>query len=255
MSATRVIARLGNSRTSKRRKAAAKSSVPTRRSSRIRGVAADDVYVVNEGRGGKIEIGGQPSTMHELQKLRENSAAWDEKKKKKDSRLPDGPLTLESTGGTEVRRDVPQLPQRPRFSRKSDASAASSIPRHSRVQRKTLQDVDVGRFCRKGVPDRIYSITTFPSDALLVAAGDKSGNLGLWSVDDDSQASEGTDGVVLYKPHASTINRLAFDHEPHKLYSFSYDGSVRYMDIVKGVFDQSCASDGMAATCGFSTAR
>ena len=131
-----------------------------------------------------------------------------------------------------------------RKQKKSDASAASSIPSQDileyseKLSKMSMSEDSVAKVC----PDRIYSITTFPSDALLVAAGDKSGNLGLWSVDDDSQASEATDGVVLYKPHSSTINRLAFDHRTSsKLYSFSYDGSVRCMDIVKGVFDQSFA--------------
>ena len=82
---------LGNSRTVKRRKASKpKTQVVTRRSSGLKGNAADDVYVVNEGRGGKIEIGGQPSTMHELKKLRENSAEWDAKKKRMIQGFPTG---------------------------------------------------------------------------------------------------------------------------------------------------------------------
>ena len=120
-------------------------------------------------------------------------------------------------------------------------AGASTVPSEDilayseKLSKLSMSENSVAKVC----PDRIYSITTFPSDALLVAAGDKSGNLGLWSVDDDSEASEGTDGVVLYKPHASTINRLVFDpRSSSKLFSFSYDGSVRCMDIVKGVFDQ-----------------
>ena len=165
-----------------------------------------------------------------------------QRKKKNDSRLPDGPLTLESTGGTEEYGQAFLQSLRDLVSKEKTLETAAAIPSEDilayseKLSKMSMSEDTVAKVC----PDRIYSITTFPSDTLLVAAGDKAGNLGLWSVDDASKASEDTDGVVLYKPHSSTINRLMFDHaSSSKLYSFSYDGSVRCMDIVKGIFDQS----------------
>jgi len=88
----------------------------------------------------------------------------------------------------------------------------------------------------KVTPDRIYAVAAHPNaDTLVVAAGDKSGVLGLWNVDDQTGDS---DGVVQYSPHTRTINSLEFHpQDPSKLYSSAYDGTVRCMDVVKESFD------------------
>jgi WD40 repeat protein len=53
----------------------------------------------------------------------------------------------------------------------------------------------------------------------------------------DSQP--GTDGVMCYEPHSRPVSHIAFNPEnSEKLFSSSYDGTVRCMDIAKGVFDE-----------------
>jgi WD40 repeat protein len=86
----------------------------------------------------------------------------------------------------------------------------------------------------KVCPERIYSTVVHPTaDSLVVTCGDKWGNLGVWRV-----GHEGEEAVALYRPHTSVINMLQYHpHDHAKLYSLSYDGTIRCMDIVKGRFD------------------
>ncbi|CAM9549603.1 unnamed protein product, partial [Choristocarpus tenellus] len=104
---------------------------------------------------------------------------------------------------------------------------------------KRLQSLKVGEkdVC-KVVRERAYGIAWHPSsEKLLLAVGDKVGNLGLWSVDSDD--GDGDDGVFQFKPHTSSIPHLEFDPiDAHKLISTSYDGTVRRMDVEVGAFEQ-----------------
>lgn len=84
----------------------------------------------------------------------------------------------------------------------------------------------------KVVPSRIMSVAVNSSTAkLLVAVGDKWGNVGLWDVN-DRQAI--THGVRSFAPHTQGANCVTFDENtPTKLNSSSYDGSFRSFDIEK----------------------
>ncbi|XP_073693638.1 WD repeat-containing protein 76 [Garra rufa] len=87
----------------------------------------------------------------------------------------------------------------------------------------------------KVVKDRICSAAFHPSSSnLLMAAGDKSGHLGLWKPD----AKWGDDGVIYFEPHSRAINCMAFSSHPCNLITVSYDGSARSMDLEKAVFDE-----------------
>lgn len=58
-----------------------------------------------------------------------------------------------------------------------------------------------------------------------------------------------TDGVTQFTPHTATINVLAFDPvAPSRLYSTSYDGTVRCLDLAHERFDLTYATP--AATDG-----
>lgn len=60
-------------------------------------------------------------------------------------------------------------------------------------------------------------------------AGDKNGNLGIWDVD---SRTTGVDGVFKYRPHVEGINKLfSWAHEPSRLFSCSYDGTIRSLDL------------------------
>ncbi len=48
-----------------------------------------------------------------------------------------------------------------------------------------------------------------------------------------------SDGVYLFEPHSRPVNCLQFaPGNPNKIYSTSYDGTVRCGDIDKGVFEE-----------------
>ncbi|XP_056231412.1 WD repeat-containing protein 76 [Seriola aureovittata] len=87
----------------------------------------------------------------------------------------------------------------------------------------------------KVVKDRIFSAAFHPcTSSLLMAAGDKWGKVGLWKLSGDW----GDDGVLLFEPHTRPVGCMAFSraHATHLL-SLSYDGSLRCMDVEKAVFD------------------
>ncbi|CAN0214617.1 unnamed protein product, partial [Discosporangium mesarthrocarpum] len=101
--------------------------------------------------------------------------------------------------------------------------------------------VDEDGVC-KVVKERAYSLAWHPSsDKLLLAAGDKVGHVGIWTLD---SSDEGEDGVFLFKPHTRSVPRLEFDPaDGHKLLSTSYDGTVRRMDVEAGAFEQVYANE------------
>ncbi|KAK9457613.1 WD40-repeat-containing domain protein [Dipodascopsis uninucleata] len=90
----------------------------------------------------------------------------------------------------------------------------------------------------KITPERIFCIGFHPSiSKKLVLAGDKIGNLGIWDVD---QVKEEDEEVIprtyLFKVHARTLSSYAFPPSTHeKVYSSSYDGSIRCVDFATGV--------------------
>uniref|UniRef100_K3W540 WD repeat-containing protein 76 n=1 Tax=Globisporangium ultimum (strain ATCC 200006 / CBS 805.95 / DAOM BR144) TaxID=431595 RepID=K3W540_GLOUD len=89
----------------------------------------------------------------------------------------------------------------------------------------------------KATEERIYSIVFHSrQDKLVVATGDKRGNLSLWSADEPSDAE---DVVVMYRPHTLPITQLHFAPEDStKLVSASFDGSIREFDLKAGAFSE-----------------
>ncbi|CAA7020005.1 unnamed protein product [Microthlaspi erraticum] len=90
------------------------------------------------------------------------------------------------------------------------------------------------------VPGRILVVKFLPcEDVKMVAAGDKLGNVGFWSLD-----SENEDQIHLFQPHTAPVTSLVFQQNSFsKVISSSYDGLVRLMDVEKLVFDVVCSSD------------
>ncbi|XP_074617744.1 WD repeat-containing protein 76-like isoform X2 [Acropora palmata] len=88
----------------------------------------------------------------------------------------------------------------------------------------------------KLVPNRIFSLTFHPAKyKTLLFAGDKWGNLGVWDVGSTS----GEDGVYLYEPHSRPISCMSFDpNNCGKLYTASYDGTMRCCDVASGIFQE-----------------
>lgn len=88
----------------------------------------------------------------------------------------------------------------------------------------------------KVVPERSFSVAIHPCESrILAATGDKWGKLGLWDVLCDNNTS--LDGVCCYAPHSRPITCLEFPMDsPQKIYSCSYDGTLRCADFTKDVF-------------------
>ena len=60
----------------------------------------------------------------------------------------------------------------------------------------------------KVTSDRAYSVACLPSSsAVVVAVGDKSGNLGIWNY--SNQKAFGNDGVSEFSPHSATVGLFA----------------------------------------------
>ncbi|XP_048040263.1 WD repeat-containing protein 76 isoform X1 [Megalobrama amblycephala] len=102
--------------------------------------------------------------------------------------------------------------------------------------KEVLQKLSINEgYVVKVVKERICSAAFHPSaSSLLMAAGDKSGHLGLWKPD----AKWGDDGVLCFEPHSRIITSMAFSSHPCNLITVSYDGSARSMDLEKAVFEE-----------------
>ncbi|KAJ0056317.1 hypothetical protein NL108_004615 [Boleophthalmus pectinirostris] len=87
----------------------------------------------------------------------------------------------------------------------------------------------------KVVKDRVFSVAFHPHcSSVLMAAGDKWGRVGLWSL----SSAWGDDGVLLFETHTRPVTCMAFSPgNPTDFLSTSYDGSMRHMDVEKAVFD------------------
>ncbi|PSN55626.1 WD repeat-containing protein 76 [Blattella germanica] len=103
------------------------------------------------------------------------------------------------------------------------------------LEKLTLSSENVA----KVVPHRVYSMAVHPSNDLLLAAGDKWGNVGLWNVN----GKEGKD-IMLFNPHIGPVSCINFcSYNPERIYSTSHDGTVVCGDMKKGIFDDVYASD------------
>lgn len=89
----------------------------------------------------------------------------------------------------------------------------------------------------KATEERIYSMAFHPrTDKLVVAAGDKRGNLSLWSADEPSDEEN---VVAMYRPHTSPVTQLHFSpQDSTKLLSSSFDGSIREFDLRAATFSE-----------------
>ncbi|NXI39257.1 WDR76 protein, partial [Galbula dea] len=87
---------------------------------------------------------------------------------------------------------------------------------------------------RKVVRYRVCSMAIHPSEStILVAAGDKSGQVGLWNVDCQAEG-----GVCVFVPHSDAVNCMHFSPcNPAHLLSLSSE-TLRCADVTRAVFDE-----------------
>lgn len=220
----------------RKRKTSSATDGPARRSSRIKGEAAADVYVTRDA-AGAIRIAGAGAAA-----LGAESAALVTADPRRPDRLPEETLSLTSTGGTEAYgadflSQLRALSKDVRGAAAAGDGAVGSVAHDrnvlkyaGRLSTLRLDDLAVAKVC----PDRVYSVVVHPNpDTVLITCGDKSGSLGMWRVGED-----GDDAVMQYQPHTRTINMLQYDPtNSNKLYSASYDGTVRCLDVVAEAFE------------------
>lgn len=111
-----------------------------------------------------------------------------------------------------------------------------------------LQEEDVAKAVKNGAGHMSWLPST---SKLVVATGDKDGHVGLWDVDfakdagqDQGSWDEGFDGVLLCKPHDQYVSGIRWTQQGTSgLFSCSYDGSLRLLDIQKRKFLEIHRSD------------
>jgi len=103
---------------------------------------------------------------------------------------------------------------------------AEDVPKRLKQMKITADQV------AKVTPNRIFSLTVHPTESkLLIAAGEKWGDVGIWDAND--YTSE-THGVHLFSPHSRPVNCLTFNKTDNtNLISTSYDGTTRSFDLEK----------------------
>ncbi|KFZ68088.1 WD repeat-containing protein 76, partial [Podiceps cristatus] len=92
---------------------------------------------------------------------------------------------------------------------------------------------------KKVVKYRVCSMAIHPSESVIfVAAGDKSGQIGLWNVSCKSE-----EGAHVFVPHNYLVSCMHFSpFNPAHLLSLSYD-TLRCGDVTRAVFDEICRSE------------
>eukprot|EP01039_Chlorochromonas_danica_P000443 gene443-477_t len=90
----------------------------------------------------------------------------------------------------------------------------------------SLAEIDVVKLTAQ----RVTSVAFHPTTSkLLAAAGDKVGHVSLWDVNSGA--------IHRFQPHVSNTMALRFSEQhPHWLHSFSYDGTLRVLDLEQEVF-------------------
>ncbi|KAL4225515.1 WD repeat-containing protein 76 [Mactra antiquata] len=156
-------------------------------------------------------------------------------------RPPAGPLDmLEYLHGTsdvedhkEIRDSIRKL--------KTKSIQESKVPLDKYVSKMKKTKI-TENLVAKVVPDRTFSVAIHPSETkVIAAAGDKWGKIGIWNVLNEGKST--SDGVCCYKPHSRPICCLEFSvNSPEKVYSCSYDGSLRCGDLEKEIFTEVCSA-------------
>ncbi|KAF9944434.1 hypothetical protein BGZ70_004648 [Mortierella alpina] len=93
---------------------------------------------------------------------------------------------------------------------------------------------------------RIYCMAIHENkDKILVCGGDIDGNLGFWDLDETLDENYEPDydeepNIYSYKAHTRTLSSMQYSPtDPTKLFTSSYDGSIRYLDLGKQQFIES----------------
>ncbi|WEW60594.1 hypothetical protein PRK78_006081 [Emydomyces testavorans] len=102
----------------------------------------------------------------------------------------------------------------------------------------------------KITPDRIYAMMFHPTESKpLIFAGDKTGNLGILDAsqapiknEEDEEEDYPDPTITTIKPHSRTVSAMYIHpSDPSKLYTASYDSSIRALDLEMSVATEAYA--------------
>jgi hypothetical protein len=126
----------------------------------------------------------------------------------------------------------------PRTSMTRDHISHDTLSLQAMMQALSVNDeACVAKVC----PDRIYSVAVHPStESTIVCAGDKNGYVGLWKNQDTNHGDDDDDKDIhcLFRPHHGAVSCLEWHLNGRRLWSTSYDGTVRSLDVETRQFDQ-----------------
>jgi hypothetical protein len=149
--------------------------------------------------------------------------------------------TVESSTHFQTELLANNLNTKPSPSPTTTTSPASVLTDHWRKGLMSMVEdlsIDKEEWVAKVTPDRIYSVTTHPSESKLIAcAGDKQGYVGLWDVDAKDGNNNRNNGVHLFRVHSSPVCCLEWASNDSMI-SASYDGTVRRLNVETGVFEE-----------------
>ena len=151
------------------------------------------------------------------------------------SRLPPGPVGMKDCFYSKHEADVEEHLKSFKTLMKGVKNVADvKVPAdfNSSLTKMTISEEGVA----KVVPGRVLSLAWHPAASPQIAiAGDKFGTVGLWDVlsKDEDQL------VTAFNPHTRSVGCLKVPFATqNKLYSCSYDGTLRCGDFEKGIFTE-----------------
>ncbi|XP_043702940.1 WD repeat-containing protein 76-like [Telopea speciosissima] len=158
-------------------------------------------------------------------------------------RSSDDPIFLERNPvEREAQGDMDKTPLNDSIKREFDNNGASCATFFSISEKAPLSSLNLASLRLKPenivrvMPGRILNVCFFPATyRLLVVTGNEFGNVGFWDV--DNQEGEG-DGIYLYHPHSASVSGILIQpFSLSKVFTSSYDGLIRLLDIEKESFD------------------
>lgn len=150
--------------------------------------------------------------------------------------LPPGPLEMipenQDDSSEQLKASLKTWAEMSRTSHEKTKKGLSSIKSYKACLSGMVVSEATVRKVTKGA---ISSVAIHPSEVrTLVAAGAKSGQIGLWDL-----SQQGEDGVYAFCPHSQPVSCLYFSpSNPAHLLSLSYDGTLRCGDFASAVFEE-----------------
>lgn len=196
--------------------------VVARRSMRVRGMTPSGEMVASESAGGKITV--------------ENGAGGFVRYTPSEPAKPTrktGPVKFESV----YEDDEDEATMLELLRGKSGGTTSSSS-----TSAADLSDLSLAEDrCVKVTKSGAVHVGVLPrEDAVMIAAGDKDGRIGLWSIG----RTTGAQVNVQVQPHTSYCSGLRWCGESAAdLFTCSYDGTCRRLDVSEGVFHEVFSSE------------